>query len=530
MHLLNRAALCLGVFCGVLAVHFPAHAGAVDTPINVYASLGVQQSGIFIGWDPVNGATGYQIARYADLFTNTRISTTSITAANSFYLDTQPCGVAYYFEVYAKIDAQISAPSARVLGYSPPCGAAMQSCDFEGIPISGTGDYTFTTVGSLSNYRIGDRSGACSDGNDPGTAGVGPDQVFTYVSPVNCTLTVTLNAAYQANLYIAETCEVFACDYFSFVPGGAETITLPVIAGQTYYIFVDGYNTDAAGEYTLSLTSGNCTPAASCADVSYDFQNDALPQGWTALDADLVPSFKVGRYAFQAWGVIEDLSGSVLNRVAAAYADPAIGADTDDWLIAGPFNIDSNAELIWRDARVGTGGTVKLDVYVAGAYTSVEDFLNEGPVATFDNSLMEDRLTERSVALAEAGFADQTIYVAFRHRANSSGFLLVDDIGICGYAPATHTVDQNADFTVSLSELLRVIQFYNSAALHCQAGTEDGFAPNIGDTNCAPHQSDYSPQNWVISLSELLRVIQFYNTGAYRSCAEGEDGYCPGAA
>jgi hypothetical protein len=30
-----------------------------------------------------------------------------------------------------------------------------------------------------------------------------------------------------------------------------------------------------------------------------------------------------------------------------------------------------------------------------------------------------------------------------------------------------------------------------------------------------------------VSLSELLRAIQLYNTGAYERCESGEDGFCP---
>jgi len=45
---------------------------------------------------------------------------------------------------------------------------------------------------------------------------------------------------------------------------------------------------------------------------------------------------------------------------------------------------------------------------------------------------------------------------------------------------------------------------------------------------CAYHSSDYAPQDWAISITELLRVIQFYNAGAYHRCDHGEDGFCPG--
>jgi len=57
--------------------------------------------------------------------------------------------------------------------------------------------------------------------------------------------------------------------------------------------------------------------------------------------------------------------------------------------------------------------------------------------------------------------------------------------------------------TVILSELLRVIQFYNSGGYHCADppdSTEDGYVPGPGaEQGCTPHDSDYNPQNWIIS-------------------------------
>ena len=94
----------------------------------------------------------------------------------------------------------------------------------------------------------------------------------------------------------------------------------------------------------------------------------------------------------------------------------------------------------------------------------------------------------------------------------------------------SHSADQDGDNQISLSELLRVIQFYNSDGYHCEAGTEDGYAPGQGDTACAAHGSDYNTQDWYINLSELLRLVQFYNSAGYHTCAEGEDGFCPGPA
>ena len=50
----------------------------------------------------------------------------------------------------------------------------------------------------------------------------------------------------------------------------------------------------------------------------------------------------------------------------------------------------------------------------------------------------------------------------------------------------------------------------------------------IEEITCNYHNGDYNPADWSISLSELLRVIQFYNIGSYHRDSEGEDGYNPG--
>jgi hypothetical protein len=93
-----------------------------------------------------------------------------------------------------------------------------------------------------------------------------------------------------------------------------------------------------------------------------------------------------------------------------------------------------------------------------------------------------------------------------------------------------HTADQDASYTIDLAELLRIIQFYNSDTFHCEEGTEDGYAPGAGDIeSCCSHASDYVPQDWDINLTELLRLIQFFNSGGYTFCPDDgtEDGYCP---
>lgn len=93
-----------------------------------------------------------------------------------------------------------------------------------------------------------------------------------------------------------------------------------------------------------------------------------------------------------------------------------------------------------------------------------------------------------------------------------------------------HSADFDRDWTLSLSELLRVIQLYNVQGYQCGGDTEDGFAPFKGLTDCRPHDGDYILQDWAIDLSELLRMIQIFNAPdrSYFAMPESEDGFAPG--
>lgn len=138
-----------------------------------------------------------------------------------------------------------------------------------------------------------------------------------------------------------------------------------------------------------------------------------------------------------------------------------------------------------------------------------------------------------------AGSGGIGYHVVYRYTELSNGpsvLPVVGDLAYCifPYVPEGYLrTDKNHDGVLDLSELLRVIQFYNSGALQCDAlaASEDGYLPGSGNNDlCAPYSADYNPQDWVISLSELLRCIQFYNAGGYTYCpASGtEDGYCVG--
>jgi len=94
------------------------------------------------------------------------------------------------------------------------------------------------------------------------------------------------------------------------------------------------------------------------------------------------------------------------------------------------------------------------------------------------------------------------------------------------------SADTNGDAILQLTELLRLIQLYNAGLYACaeNAGaTEDGFSlsATLNEPNCVLHSIDQDG-NKAISLSELLRGIQLYNLGGYTWCpgTGTEDDFC----
>ncbi len=115
--------------------------------------------------------------------------------------------------------------------------------------------------------------------------------------------------------------------------------------------------------------------------------------------------------------------------------------------------------------------------------------------------------------------------------------------------PPSHSADTNGDFRLSLSELTRVIELYNTRNGTVRTGayavatvaSEDGFAPAPGrNLNEAVslsryHSADTPGSDGQISLLELTRVIELYNfrsgtarTGQYHVESGTADGFAVG--
>lgn len=146
-----------------------------------------------------------------------------------------------------------------------------------------------------------------------------------------------------------------------------------------------------------------------------------------------------------------------------------------------------------------------------------------------DGFVIGDVFEEYSVSVA-AGRVKRTDPAAGENAPEGAAVQLVLSLG----QGAIHTGDYVEDGVISLTELLRLIQFYNLGAYYCAEGqsSEDGYLPGTGGEHaCGVHDSD-TTADWSIDLTELLRFIQFFNSDGYHYCPDAdpptEDGFCPG--
>ncbi|GAB5562154.1 MAG: hypothetical protein SynsKO_38010 [Synoicihabitans sp.] len=125
-----------------------------------------------------------------------------------------------------------------------------------------------------------------------------------------------------------------------------------------------------------------------------------------------------------------------------------------------------------------------------------------------------------------------------------SGMDLASGMAVIGTLAGNHDADSDGDFQISLAELLRVIELYNTrsgstrtGAYRVNADTADGYEPHgevEGTTSLERYHSADTDQNAQLSLAELLRVIELYNTrqgttrtGSYRVNEDTADGFEP---
>lgn len=149
-----------------------------------------------------------------------------------------------------------------------------------------------------------------------------------------------------------------------------------------------------------------------------------------------------------------------------------------------------------------------------------------------------------SVPAGESG-PKELIAVALVRPSGSLLQMLAQPDPLVVSAATAHSADTDKNLRISLVELTRVIELYNTrlgtvrtGRYRVQDGTEDGFAQDAvsaANQGLARYHSADGDRNGQITLPELTRVIELYNTrsgttrtGQYHLQPGTEDGFASG--
>ncbi len=206
------------------------------------------------------------------------------------------------------------------------------------------------------------------------------------------------------------------------MPGATEElITLDLVPGTYYAYGVDlANNLSDKGTNAITINSG-----AYELPFAEDFEGEKLiPMDWMLVNGDKLDPDGTSWDALidSAWIVIESgVFGSNAAMATSYYAGELSYAD--DWLILPKVKLGPNSGLTWEAISLTTSGDYPDDyeVYVSTTTMDTAALKDNPPLFTITGeSWREDAdnpgegIAKHQVALADAGYADQEVYIAFR--------------------------------------------------------------------------------------------------------------------
>jgi len=225
----------------------------------------------------------------------------------------------------------------------------------------------------------------------------GPDVVYQF-TPADTQLyivTATPKGNYDVSLYITSNCGSFTGCLSSDIGGSGdpETVAHSLTAGTTYFISVDGFNTDS-GDFTLTLTpSMSHAPFAPSDLVATPISTTRVDLTWTDNSGDE-----------QGFRIERSLDGFVFNEIGSvgpnveAFSDTTAFADTFFFYRVFAFN--------------GFGNSAPSNVAVAKTPANpvpVNPVIVVDPTALDFGSVRVTQSDTKTVTVTNAGAADLII-------------------------------------------------------------------------------------------------------------------------
>jgi uncharacterized delta-60 repeat protein len=311
----------------------------------------------------------------------------------------------------------------------------------------------------------------------------------------------------------------------------------------------------------LGGTTTFTVAATGTGTLAYQWLKDGSPlAAGTRLTGVNGPSLTIAEAQFADAGgyavAVTNLAGAATSAPAAALAV----VDARQGFAAGGYRPGGRVTILNTLTYVGSPVSLGWQVVLPEGWSYASGAGSEGEVkpAVGTTGLLEWSWTTvpaspvsfsftLNVPAGTTGEKPLQAINLFRQAAGVTNLLVLPDPLLVPLAPERHSADSSGDGRISLFELTRVIELFNTrlgvsrtGCYRVQAESEDGFAPEPTRGAATPvvldrfHSADTNADG-KLSLFELTRVIELFNfrsgaqrTGQYRVQAGTEDGFAPG--
>ena len=174
----------------------------------------------------------------------------------------------------------------------------------------------------------------------------------------------------------------------------------------------------------ISLIGFSICSNAQTVLLEEDF-TDGIPEDWTIVDEDgLTPADAVSEFT-AAW--ISFITPSE-DTVAASTSFYEPTGQSQDYLITPALTIGNFSRFIWSASSLDASYPDGYYVLISTTDYNIESFTDTLLTIGAESALWNTR----SIHLDEEGYANQTVYIAFKNMTNNGYVLLLDNILLLG--------------------------------------------------------------------------------------------------
>lgn len=157
-----------------------------------------------------------------------------------------------------------------------------------------------------------------------------------------------------------------------------------------------------------------------------DFNSGTALSAWTLIDADgRTPANGVSQFV-NAWILTLDSSSADSCASSTSWYNPL--GQSDDWMVTPPIALTSSNILSWEGRAQDNRYPDGYEIRISTTNNDTASFLSNPPLFTLAGE--NATWTRRSLNLQALGYANQTVYLAWRNNSNDQYILHIDNIQI----------------------------------------------------------------------------------------------------